>query len=321
MNIFKKIYFIIFLFVASTTIAQTLKCNYCNKDIASEYIMVDDNSYHKNHFKCANCNKPIDGNYYSKSEKYFDNKCYEKLFLQKCDVCNEPITGEYLVDLYGMKIHKYHEAQLNNCDNCNRIISKETTRGGVKYSDGRNICNICYGKRLTSFGDYKNSLNNVINRLRNYQLTFNLSSIKLKTVDLYTLQQISGSRFSKSIKGYTRTNIETSGSMKTFQHTIYVLNNIPPKYVESTIAHELMHIWISENIKHKLSSQLEEGSCNYISYTYLKSDYSSDAKDILKQLQNNPDKIYGDGYRKVYERFRGRDFNLFLNYLKKNRTN
>ncbi|MCF6268769.1 MAG: protein DA1 [Melioribacteraceae bacterium] len=318
MNIIKKLYIILFLFVFSALIAQTVKCNFCKKNIDAEYLVVDGNPYHNDHFKCANCNKPIGGNYYSKDGRYFDNKCYEKLFLPKCAVCSTPINGKYLVDSYGVKVHKYHENKLNYCDNCNRIISEKTTRGGVKYSDGRNICKLCYNKKLNSYEEYTRSLDVVINRLNNYGLRFNKSKIKLKIVDLNKLQQISKNRYSKSIRGFTFTSIEVVGSKKIFQHTVYILSRIPSKYAESTIAHELMHIWISENLEHKLSSQLEEGSCNYISYTYLKSDYSSDAKDIIKQLYNNPDKIYGGGYRKVYEKFRGRDFNLFLNYLRKN---
>ena len=160
----------------------------------------------------------------------------------------------------------------------------------------------------------------MINRLNNYGLRFNKATIQLKVVGLMELQRVSGNRYSKHIRGFTYTSIETFGSKKTFKHIVYILNGIPPKYAESTIAHELMHIWINENIEQKLSSQLEEGSCNYISYTYLKSDYSDDAKEIIKQLKGNPDRIYGDGYRKVYNRFVGRNFNLFLNYLKTNRT-
>lgn len=219
-----------------------------------------------------------------------------------------------------MKIHKHHELKFKRCDNCNRLISTKTTRGGTKYSDGRNICNICYNKKLNYIGEYERSLNQVINRLNNYGLRFNKSTIKLKTVDLTELQQESSNRYSKNINGFTLSQVETIGSKKSFEHTVYILTKIPPKYAEATIAHELMHIWISENIDHKLSSQLEEGSCNYISYTYLKSDYSSDAKDIIKQLHNNTDKIYGDGFRKVFKKFRGRDFGLFLNYLKRNKT-
>jgi hypothetical protein len=142
----------------------------------------------------------------------------------------------------------------------------------------------------------------------------------LKIVDLNELQKISGNVHSKSINGYTLIEVKTLDGGKSFSHTVYILSGIPAKYAESTIAHELMHIWIGENIEHKLSLKFLEGSCNYISYTYLKSDYSSDAKDIIKQLENNPDAIYGDGFRKVYKKFKGRDFNLFLNYIRENKS-
>ncbi|MDA3861056.1 MAG: protein DA1 [Melioribacteraceae bacterium] len=319
MKLFNKTYLILFLFIVSTSIGQEVKCNFCGENIVGEYIVVDGNAYHQNHFKCANCNKPINGDYASKDGKYYDKECNSNLFSLKCSICNEPINGEYLIDDHGLKYHKYHEAELKRCDNCNRLISNKTTLGGIVYNDGRNICNICNNKKLNFYKGYKQSFNQVVSRLNNYGLRFDESTIKLKIVDLNKLQKISGIRYSKNIRGFTYTNIKTIGTNKTFEHTVYVLNGIPPKYAESTIAHELMHVWISENIEHKLDQHLEEGSCNYISYTYLKSDYSDDAKEIVRQLHSNPDKIYGDGYRKVYDRFIGRDFNLFLDYLRKNK--
>jgi len=306
-----------FLFVELAN-GQEIKCKYCQKPIIGDYIVVDGFKYHKNHFLCANCNKPIEGKYFTQNDKYYDEKCFENLFLPKCAVCNKPINGEYLIDSFGNKIHKHHEVEIERCDNCNRIISENTTNGGMKYNDGRKICNVCYGKRINSTQEYKSALSKVIKRLKDYGLKFNESSISLKIVNLNELQQVSGSRYSKSIRGYTHTLIKTLGSKKTFEHTIYVLSMIPTKYAESTIAHELMHVWISENITKKLTPKLEEGSCNYISYIYLKSDYSQDAIDIIKQLKENTDKIYGEGYRKVFEQFNGREFNLFLNYLKTN---
>jgi hypothetical protein len=320
MNNIIKLYLLLFLFLASSLAGQEKRCAFCGRKIEKEYIVVDGKAFHKNHFKCANCNKPIDGSYAKKNGKYYDQKCYAKLFMLKCGICNKPINGEYLIDSYGLKYHKYHETELKRCDNCNRLISNKSTKGGVKYSDGRNICNICNGKKLTSLNQYKHSLNQVIGRLNNYGLQFNKQSIKLKIVDLTELQEISGNLHSKSINGFTFTEVETTDNKKTFTHTIYILSGIPPKYAESTIAHELMHVWIAENIKHKLSMKLLEGSCNYVSYIYLASDYSNDAKDIIIQLKRNPDKIYGDGFRAVSKNFKGRDFNLFLNYIKKNKT-
>lgn len=319
MDFLKMITIILFLLFVSTSVGQTINCNYCKSKIEGKYIIVDGKAYHQNHFKCAKCNRPIKGNYTDKNNKFYDKKCYEQLFALKCSVCKKPINGEYLIDEFGLKYHKYHESELKRCDNCNRLISDRTTHGGVKYADGRNICTLCSRKKLNSYNKYEKSFNRVISRVGNYGLRFNKLSINLKVVNLSELRKVSGNKYSKNIKGYTATRIRSFGNNRTFKHTIYVLSEIPPKYAEATIAHELMHVWISENLNQKLTKQLEEGSCNYLSYTFLKSDYSDDAKYIMKQLYSNPDKIYGDGYRKVYNRFVGRDFKLFLDFIKKNK--
>jgi len=317
MNIVKIIFLVIFFLEFNFVNAQNLKCEYCKNQIVDDYIIIEGLKFHKEHFKCANCNKPIDGKYYAKNGKYYNEKCFEMLFLPKCAVCNKSINGEYLIDSFGNKIHKHHEAEIDRCDNCNRIISENMASGGLKYNDGRNICNICYSNRLNWIGEYENALNKVVDKLKNYGLRFLKSSISLKIVNLTELQKVAENNYSKNIRGYTHSIIKTLGIQKSFEHTIYVLSMIPTKYAESTIAHELMHVWITENIDNKLSAQLEEGSCNYISYTYLKSDYSQDSKDIIKQMEDNSDEIYGDGYRKVFEKFNGREFNQFLSYLKK----
>jgi len=318
MKAVKFLFLLVAFLLVEFASGQEIKCKYCQKPIVGDYIIVDGFKYHRNHFLCANCNKPIEGKYFTKNDKYYHDKCFELLFLPKCAVCNKSINGEYLIDSFGNKIHKHHEAEIDRCDNCNRIISENTTNGGIKYIDGRKICNICYGNRINSIYEYKSALSKVITRLKDYGLHFSESSISLKIVSLSELQKVSESRYSRSVRGFTHTLIKTLRNKKSFEHTIYVLNMIPSKYAESTIAHELMHIWISENIAKKLTPKLEEGSCNYISYIYLKSDYSQDAKDIIKQLKESPDKIYGDGYRKVFERFNGREFSQFLNYLKTN---
>ena len=192
-----------FFFIAATAMGQIIKCNYCKKQIDEKYFVVDGNAYHQNHFKCSNCNKSIDGEYSTKNGKYYDKKCFTNLFSLKCSICVEPINGEYLIDDYGMKFHRYHKAELKRCDNCNRLISEKTTRGGVKYSDGRNICNLCKNNSMNSADDYGRSLKKVMSRLKNYGLRFNESTIELKIVDLNELQKISQNGLSKNIRGFT----------------------------------------------------------------------------------------------------------------------
>ena len=316
------IIFVLLLLFASTILAQDVKCNYCKQKIEGEYTVVEGKTYHPNHFLCANCNKPINGNYYKDGSKYYHRHCYEQTVVPKCDVCLKPLTSKYLKDIYGITYHEYHEKEYPYCDNCNRLISQNTTRGGFTYEDGRNICNLCKKNSVSSDAVVPSLLNKVIKSLRNYGLNFNTGNINIKAVDRKMLKSAAGNSYSASIRGYcwTRITEETFGKRETikYEHTIFVLNKIPAKYIEATIAHELMHVWINENIDHSLTKQLEEGSCNFIAYLYLKYDYSNLSKDIIKQLKDDPSPIYGDGFRKVSDKFKGRYPVELLNYLKSN---
>ena len=312
------------LMQSSLSFAQNIKCFNCNKKIIGEYIVIDGRSFHSNHFTCSKCNKPINGNYYKNDGKYFDSNCFSTFIAPKCDVCAQPIDGNYQTDLYGLKYHPYHEKELHRCDNCNMLISQNTSKGGVTYSDGRKICNICKEKAVSTEAQYSRSLQKIISQLKNYGLVLDLQNVDIFAVDRNKLKEVSNRNYSNSARGYCQVEILKTSSGTDVKinksYKIYVLDRIPAKYIESTIAHELMHVWISENVTHKLSSQLEEGSCNFISYTYLKSDYSTDAQSIIKQLKDDPDNTYGDGFRKVYNRFSGRYLSEFLSYLKKNKT-
>ena len=323
-EIFKKLKllaFIVILFQINEINAQEVKCSGCKQLIGGKYIVEDGDSYHPNHFVCAKCNKPINGNYYKKDGKIFDTECYTNSVAPDCAVCDKPLMGQYLTDLYGMNYHHFHEKEIHRCDNCNRIISQNTTKGGVNYTDGRYICNICNKHAVKSDAEYDRSLNKIFSRLQNYGLNLNLDNVALYPVDRTELKNVSDGRYSNSARGYCQTKVTSQNwggkSEVSKSHTIYILDKIPLKYIEATLAHELMHVWISENVDHKLSNQLEEGSCNFIAYTNLKSDYSDDAQNIIKLMKNDPDPIYGHGFRKVYENFRGKYLSELLNYLKR----
>lgn len=323
-KITKIIVFIILLTQINDINAQETKCKACNEIIDGKYIVIDGKAFHPNHFVCAKCNKPLTGNYYKKNGKYFDAQCYANSEAPRCAVCDQPLTGKYLIDPNGLKYHQTHEKELSRCDNCNRLISQKTTKGGVKYSDGRSICNICKKNAVTTEAEYTRSQNKTLLGLKNYGLNISLDNVEVHAVDRIKLKKVSNKYYSNSARGYCQTTVEERNSGLTSEvirtHTIYVLDKVPPKYIELTLAHELMHVWINENVEHKLSSKLEEGSCNFIAYTYMKSDYSVEAQNILKQMQESPDPIYGDGFRKVYNNFKGKYLSELLNYLKRYKT-
>ena len=99
-------------------------------------------------------------------------------------------------------------------------------------------------------------------------------------------------------------------------HAIYVLTGMPLILTESTIAHELMHAWLNENTKDNHPDWVREGSCNYISYLYLKSLNLSETSDFITMLEKDASPVYGKGFLNIKSRFEGKQILEFLKYLK-----
>jgi hypothetical protein len=348
------VYFILSIIVSPEMPGQDIVCYYCKSVIRGNYLVVDGKYYHPEHFLCAKCNKPINGSYQVKDGKYYHPdcaaeetrlicsycnrvitgeyitssgkvyhpECYKNNIVPKCSVCGQPLSGEYKVDIYGNRFHTIHLSELNKCDNCGRLICPQLAEGGISYGDGRHICNICYRKAVFTENDINDLLYKVMNKLNDLGLDVKNENVSIQGVNINELKRVSGTESFSELEGFCSSDANSellNGKLqrKTFEHKIYVLNGIPSINLEAIIAHELMHSWTFQNTKNNQSSEVSEGSCNYISYLYLLGSSNPDVQYMLKRMEQNPDPIYGRGYLKIKERFGGQPLSALLAYLKK----
>jgi hypothetical protein len=346
--------FVILVCLLQGNSQNVVHCYFCKEIIKSKYIIVDSKAFHQEHFLCKSCNKPITGSFTKKDENYFhpecfsqivglvceyckkiiqgeylvnENKkyhklCFENFVVPKCAVCKSPLVGEYREDIYHNKYHAYHSRDLYICDCCDRIICDAITNGGKTYNDGRHICNICYSSAIFEQKQFEKLLEKVSFKLNTFGMNFNLNSIKIKGVDKNVLRN-AAKIFTESTQGYCQS--ETTGNYlnerlisQKIMHTIFVLNGIPSLHIESIIAHELAHAWIYEKGKKNLSPKTLEGSCNFVSYTYLKSIGQSAAYEIIKMIEMDPDPNYGKGFLEIRDKFGYKPFSDFLAFLRNN---
>ena len=153
-------------------------------------------------------------------------------------------------------------------------------------------------------------------------LKFGSNPISIRGVDRNELKK-NAKNYSRNTQGYCDSRSEiytTNGAVtsKITKHKILVLNGIPQMLMESIIAHELMHAWIYDNTKHEQGLTTIEGSCNYIRYLYLKTLPSNKSLQYIRKMIKDPDPAYGTGFREIKERFEGKQFDVFLNFLKAN---
>lgn len=353
----KRFFFLIFsliILLLNLVSSQSNRiCNQCKKNITGRYIQVDGKAFHPEHFICASCNKVIGGGYQSKDGKYFHpdcyllvegmiceycqkildgqytvnngkkyhTECYEKFILHKCSICGLPLRDVFRPDNYGNKYHSSHKTELKLCDSCGRLICQSLTGGGRDYSDGRHICNLCYSTAVTDNRKVAELLKKVMYKLNSFGIRVDEKTVSITAVDRNTLKSKSKS-YSDNTHGFcdsqTRTeSINDRVIKKITGHSIYILTGMPLVLTESTIAHELMHAWLNDNTKSNHTDQVREGSCNFISYLYLKSLNQHGTSDFILLLEKDPSPIYGRGFVEIRSRFEGKPVAEFLDYLKR----
>ncbi len=212
----------------------------------------------------------------------------DALQIKKCVVCEGVLLGQYGYDSWGQAAHL--GCIKGNCFSCGRLLNKNHK----KLQDVRFICEVC----IQSIVANDSAVNWIDQRVRvvlNSSGITNLPKTPIEIVSKQKLSQLqnnSGSSDTYGLAQYTAT-----GSHKLFK--IFILDNLPKTFFAGILAHEYMHVWQYQYNIHP-PRDICEGFCNLGSmaiYQKINTKYSS---FLLKQMEQSPDPIYGEGYRKVY---------------------
>lgn len=99
--------------------------------------------------------------------------------------------------------------------------------------------------------------------------------------------------------------------------TLYILDYIPSDRLDDTIAHELTHDYLRHNVGQIKDLKLEEGFAEAVAAKYNTAVKKSHL-NLVKE--NNPDPVYGDGYRMMSKMLRERGWQMTLKYLRTHAT-
>jgi len=342
-----------FFGVSDSWAKKKVVCEYCCDVINGQYVLIDGKHYHPIHFKCAACSTPIGHTtYHKKDGQYYCEKCYDKLFAArcaqcgdpikgdgiitggnnyhsscyynyvaiKCGVCGEIIVGEYYSDYWDNSYHKTHLDTMHRCQYCGRLISDTLTSGGIEYSDGRQVCNICRNMAVDNQAEAEKLLDSARTLLALDKIDIKKKNIELHLVNRDELKKISSGDIENQ-EGYThyqwKRRLLVTVSRK---FDIYILDGMPRNHYISVAAHELMHVWQYYNAPEGNDRSFCEGSCNYASYLALKHLPDKFTQYLIHKIDINEDPIYGEGFRRVKKLVEANGTDYWLYHLKNNKA-
>jgi hypothetical protein len=271
----------------------TLVCDYCGKQITGDYIITDSGTYHEH--------------------------CYEDHVAVRCAVCGQIIDGEYYTDYWGNSVHAHHKGVIPQCEYCGRFISDYTTGGGYEYRDGRIVCRLCDKTAIIDSSDARNMMREVSVILNSRGIEITEDDLPLHLVDKNEMAELRADEEGHP-HGFTYARVTTTigGIVVARRFEIYMLYGLPRMHFIATMAHELMHVWLHRNAPEDIDSILCEGSCNYAAFLVLE-EFSGPERDfVMAVMRDDPDPVYGEGFRRVAEYVRRNGINSWLAYLQRN---
>lgn len=281
------------------------RCKGCGKAIHGDYIQALGSTWHREHLVCAICQRPFgDKGFLEHDGKPYCEHDYYDRFGLHCAVCGEPMHGTFLVGSWGESFCKSHQSELKPCFSCNRLICQKLTGGGVEYQDGRQICNTC---RETAIDD-QNRAQQLFDEVRNIMMvSFGIhidhpEQIPLHLAGLDEIDRLAGG--TPAIEaGITLTVVTTCGNEEVSRivKEVVILYGLPKDHTMSIMAHEFGHVWCFLQGFPDLEKKTKEGLCQLFAYLCLTKRDTAAAKFRMKEIAENLDPVYGDGFREAYQ--------------------
>ncbi len=275
-------------------------CAACGKPIDSDDVLTAGSArYHPEHFVCALCGEVLSGEYVVHERRNYHPSCYNDHLALRCALCGEVLEGRYIVDYWGNSYHTRHDGEAPRCEYCMRFISERLTKGGVTYDDGRNVCRLCTRGAIDRDDEGRALMRSVARSLRELGIDVDAGAIRLHLVDRPELRRLSGGG-RHDLQGFTVFQQDTIDGVPTEAAIdVSILWGLPREEAAATLAHELMHVWLSLRQRDQKNDALAEGSCNYAAYLVLGTETGPLGPYLIEALMENDDPAYGKGFRRV----------------------
>ena len=200
-----------------------------------------------------------------------------------CPVCHQAMTMRREVTLTGEQFCDRHLG-MARCALC----GMPADASGLALS----LCRRCAATSVRTQADVKRNLPGIKRQL---------AALGIRTVTPVRVMLVPPGRL-RGIAGDHALGVTVSRGEEVID--LLVLQDLPLPKFGTTVAHEAMHSYMTQNGFGRVPPHIAEGLCQLLAYAWVIRQNGMLAAAERKQIEDNPDPVYGDGFRQAYEAVR-----------------
>jgi len=312
-RVFYRLLIVMVLLPLALAAADYPECYMCGKKITRRYL-TDRNKrmycsrgcFDKSLPRCANCRQVCRGRFLVNKDKYFcSKKCADEMLLPRCHRCGKGFTyGRKLQVAYGEFVYCQECSALSGC-----LVCERPEKSMRQYSNGHYLCIQCNKNVISNKADLERHFRKVRAFLVQHLRFRNDHVIKLKMRHFELGKKDQNGNVSREFGLYSYSGKEiytkplaiefwrkkqTTVRYENESCTIEIMNDLPAFKAEEVIAHELAHDYMKHRWYYIKDLTLREGFAELVSAEYNR--LTGNGRWNYR-MQNNPDPVYGNGYR------------------------
>ncbi len=276
-------------------------CKACGQPVRGSYFSALNAIWHPEHFVCTGCGRPIGNTQFQVHEgRPYHVECYRNQVAPRCDYCGKPLMGEFLVDHWGTKFCKEHKGKYPECSVCGRLVPPQQHEHTVRNT-GSVRCPTCRASAIETADQARPIFSHLIRWVNAQGLIYNNLHLSIELCDRPRLAELLKVHAEPHALGVTLSTTHTQNGrvIRTEVGGVAVLEGLPSTLFQGTIIHELGHAWLIVHGVKNLPSWAEEGFCEFLSYRYYTQLYTPESRYHATGIDQNPNPVYGDGFRHV----------------------